>query len=104
MKSTEWYTPPKYIEAAREVMGAIDLDPASCAAANRIVKATAYYTREQNGLDQSWTGRVWLNPPYGRTAKMEATRKSTIGLFVERLLQFYESGEVTQAIVLATTE
>lgn len=94
-KSSEWYTPPKYIEAAREVMGGIDLDPASCATANQIVKATAYYTKEQNGLEQNWKGRVWLNPPYGRTVRMKATRKSTIGLFIEKLLQEYEHGNVS---------
>lgn len=104
MKSAEWYTEPKYIEAARTVMGKIDLDPASCAVANKIVKATTYYTQEQNGLEHPWYGRVWLNPPYGRSVKMEAYRKSTIALFVERLLHFYESGDVSQAIVLATTE
>jgi ParB family chromosome partitioning protein len=104
-KIAEWYTPPKYIEAARQVMGNIDLDPASCDAANQIVKATRYYTREQNGLEQPWVAQaLWLNPPYGRTEKMTATRKSTIGLFVEKLLQEYQSGNVKQAIVLATTE
>lgn len=104
-KSAEWYTPPKYIEAARQVMDGIDLDPASCAEANQIVRAQRYYTREQNGLDQEWKARsVWLNPPYGRTVKMAATRKSTIGLFTEKLLQEYRAGNVKQAIVLATTE
>ena len=29
-------------------------------------KCEAYYTPEQDGLDQPWTGRVWCNPPYGR--------------------------------------
>jgi hypothetical protein len=100
----EWYTRPKYIEAAREVMGGIDLDPASCAAANQIVKATRYYTKEDNGLTQSWYGRIWLNPPYGRSARMIGLHKSAIGAFVDKLLDFYAAGDVTQAIILATTE
>ena len=46
----EWYTPSRYIESARRVMGSIDLDPASCEKANRTVKAGTYYTVEDNGL------------------------------------------------------
>lgn len=65
-KSVEWYTPPEIIEAARRVMGGIAIDPASSKAANKVVKATRFYTEQDNGLEQHWTGNVWLNPPYGR--------------------------------------
>lgn len=60
----EWYTPPSIIEAARHSMGSIDLDPASCAMANRVVKAKRYYSKRDNGLKQEWSGNVWCNPPF----------------------------------------
>lgn len=31
-----------------------------------MVKATAFYDRETNGLIQPWRGRVLLNPPYSK--------------------------------------
>jgi hypothetical protein len=97
-KHNEWYTPAKYVDAAREVMGGIDLDPASCAFANLTVKAARYYTTEENGLLQPWSGRTWLNPPFvGRT---HGQNKSTNSLWVEKLVRHYQAGEIEQAVLL----
>jgi hypothetical protein len=89
--SDSWYTPPGYIDAALRVMGGIDLDPASCATANTVVGATRYYTKDDNGLEQPWAGRVWLNPPYSQPL---------IAQFVDRLVDSYQRGEVGEAIAL----
>lgn len=106
-KSNEWYTPAKYIEAAREVMGSIDLDPASCALANETVRATRYYTKEDNGLAQPWYGNVWLNPPFGTTMQQSGPAwqgQSVASLFMDRLIQEYQRGNVPQAMLLAKAD
>ncbi|GAH45645.1 unnamed protein product, partial [marine sediment metagenome] len=44
----EWYTPKIYIDAARAVMGDIDVDPASSEIANKIIRAKIYYTAQDD--------------------------------------------------------
>jgi len=61
----EYYTPVEIIEAARRVMGRIDLDPASSENANRIVRASRIFTEADDGLAQDWFGKVWMNHPFG---------------------------------------
>ena len=33
---------------------------------NSNAKCNKFYTKEQDGLQQNWTGVCWMNPPYGR--------------------------------------
>lgn len=62
-ESVEWYTPPAVFRA----LGlSFDLDPAAPAGGVPWVPAERFFSRADDGLAQSWTGRVWLNPPYGR--------------------------------------
>ena len=65
--TNEWYTPPEILDAVRDVIGDIELDPASCTAANEFVRAERIYTVEDNGLAQFWGARsLFLNSPYGK--------------------------------------
>lgn len=106
-KSNEWYTPARYVEAARAVMGSIDLDPASCKEANLVVRAMKFYTARNNGLEHEWYGNVWLNPPYGSTKGIMGRTGNQEGLtkpFVFKLIDEYEQGNVKQAILCVTTD
>lgn len=87
--NNEWYTPAPFIASARAVMGGIDLDPASSDVANRTVGASRYYTLADDGLVQSWSGRVWMNPPYAQPHVAD---------FCAKLVE--ELGNVSQACVL----
>ena len=88
----DWQTPDVYLEAARKVMGDIDLDPSSSDSAQKRIKAKRYYTRHTNGLDKVWSGRVWLNPAY-----------SIMSELTDKLLYHYDTGDITQAIFITHT-
>ncbi len=89
--NNEWFTPPKYIELARAVLGGFDVDPASNPIAQETVKAAIYYTAETNGLDKEWHSKVWMNPPYSQPEIVH---------FVDKIVAEYEASRTTEEIVL----
>ena len=98
-ETQEWYTPPEYIEAAREVMGGIGLDPASTKLANGIVQADVFFTIGDDGLSRPWNTRsVFLNCPYGKTKN-----KSNQEVWSRKMLTEYALGNFGQAVFLSKT-
>jgi ParB family chromosome partitioning protein len=61
-ETAEHYTPAYVVDVVRAALGTIDVDPASCEAANRVVQARHFFTRADDGLRQPWRGTVFLNP------------------------------------------
>jgi len=88
----EWLTPAEVIALVRAVLGGIDLDPASNAEAQRIVRARRFYSKADSGLDHPWAGRVFLNPPYS---------VPLITQFIDKLLHEYRARRVSAAILLS---
>lgn len=91
--SQEWATPQDLFDRLNaEFRFTLDV----CATPEN-AKCARYFTREQDGIGQSWAGeRVWCNPPYGRE----------IGAWVERCVsatpdEFFQShGAPSLAVML----
>ena len=89
-----WHTPPEWLDLAKEVLGTIDLDPASNEIANKLVQAKRFYTKEENGLLPPWHGTVWCNPPYSA---------ALLKKFTARFVQEYEAGNLKEGIILTNS-
>ena len=57
-----WATPPEFFE---ELNKEFDFDTDVCALPEN-TRCPHYYSPDDDGLRQSWTGSCWCNPPYGR--------------------------------------
>lgn len=88
--SEEWYTPNKVIQPTLAVLKVIDLDPCSNSKEQPTIPANNYYTKEDDGLNQTWKGKVYINPPYGTEIKR----------WVEKFVYHYEQGDISEAILL----
>lgn len=62
-ETDEWSTPQEFFDRLDDEFH-FTLD---VCATKENAKAEKYFTKEQDGLQQDWTGEtVWCNPPYGR--------------------------------------
>ena len=93
-QNNEWYTNPHIIDLAREVLGHINIDPASNVIAQNWIQADTFYTEETNGLTKDWNGKVWVNPPYSA---------SLIKKFTKKFLEEYENGNMVEGIMLTNS-
>jgi len=60
--SDGYATKPELWRPLADAVGGFDVDPASGAESKQI--AETVYTEKDDGLQQTWDGKVWLNPPF----------------------------------------
>lgn len=58
-----WATPQDFFNQQNALYGPFTLDV--CADATN-AKCAVYFDKAADGLAQTWTGKCWMNPPYGR--------------------------------------
>jgi phage N-6-adenine-methyltransferase len=79
-------SPPDLFRELDRRFGPLTLDV--CALPEN-AKCPNFYTPEQDGLKQPWTGRCWCNPPYGRKIRkwlLKAVKSALTGATVVCLL------------------
>lgn len=96
-RSDGWQTPPAILQKVHELLGVIDLDPASDILANKNVGAAQFLTKEDDGLQHPWQGEtIFINPPGGKL-----NGKSNTALFWSKLMKHRDRGHLKHAIFLA---
>lgn len=62
-KSIYWETPDYVFQYAEIMYGKFELDV--CANSEN-KKCDIFYSEDDDGLKQNWSGLCWMNPPYGK--------------------------------------
>lgn len=89
-KTDQWATPQEFFDKLNEEFR-FTLDV--CADPDN-AKCERFYTKEQDGLSQPWTGVCWCNPPYGRE----------IGLWVRKAFFASVNGATVVMLLPARTD
>lgn len=100
-KTCNWATPQDYFD---KINAEFNFDLDVCASEEN-AKCKRYFTKEQDGLAQNWTGTVWCNPPYGRQMKhwiKKAYDSSLVGATVVMLIPARVDTQYFQDLCLST--
>ncbi|HZZ26702.1 MAG TPA: DNA N-6-adenine-methyltransferase [Pirellulales bacterium] len=88
--SGNWSTPQDFFDRLDvEFQPEIDVCALPCNA-----KCKRFFTPEQDGLAQTWTGVCWMNPPYGRE----------IGKWVKKAFESSQTGATVICLLPARTD
>lgn len=86
----EWETPQAFFD---ELNAEFQFTLDACATDSN-AKTTLFITEACDGLSVSWTGVVWMNPPYGKT----------IGLWVRKAYEESRRGATVVCLLPARTD
>lgn len=88
----DWATPQALFDEWDAKCGPLEID---VCASEQNAKCRRFFTKEQNGLAQSWAPhRCWMNPPYGRT----------IGFWMRKAYEEARLGATVVCLVPARTD
>ena len=88
-KTDMWETPQAFFDKLNERFN-FELD---VCASNDNAKCERFFTPEDDGLKQEWSGVCWMNPPYGRQ----------IGHWMKKALESSKAGATVVCLVPART-
>lgn len=89
-KTPEWATPQAFFDKLDDEFH-FTLDP--CATPQN-AKCKRFFTQADDGLSKKWTGRVFMNPPYGRG----------IGAWVKKAYESAMGGVIVVCLLPARTD
>ena len=87
----QWATPQDFFDLCETQYGKFDID---VCANSQNAKCAKYFDKEMDGLKQIWTGKCWMNPPYGRS----------IGLWMKKAYESSLHGATVVCLVPARTD
>jgi phage N-6-adenine-methyltransferase len=90
-ETDQWATPKDFFDKCDKEYGPFTLDV--CADKDN-AKCQRFFSKEQNGLSQNWTGKCWMNPPYGRE----------IGRWMQKAYESSVNGAIVVCLVPARTD
>tara|TARA_R110000868_G_scaffold99193_1_gene273081 strand:+ start:259 stop:675 length:417 start_codon:yes stop_codon:yes gene_type:complete len=86
-----WATPQDFFDQQNVLHGPFDIDV--CADVTN-AKCAKFFDKAVDGLSQQWTGKCWMNPPYGRD----------IGKWMKKAKESAVAGAMVVCLVPARTD